>query len=286
MFTGLTDRLGTFMGARDAYDKCSMVIVGAPMDFTASFRPGSRFGPAEIRNVSEGLEEFSFDLQRDLADRNYFDAGDIPLPLGSAKKSLICIERALETIIKDGKKPLLLGGEHLVSLPAVKKAAESYPGLVVLHFDAHADLRDDYLGEKFSHATVMRRISEVVGGDNLFQFGIRSGTSEEFQWGNRHTHMYPGKISEPLYDIIHEIKGLPVYISLDIDVVDPAFAPGTGTPEPGGCTSMEILNALHLLQGLNVIGMDIVEVCPVLDQSQITALLAAKLVRDSILLFG
>jgi len=283
---GFTEKLGSFMGSGDSYDDCPLVIIGAPMDFTVSFRPGARYGPAEIRNVSEGLEEFSFDLQMDLSQRCYFDAGDIALPFGNVNKSLECIENTMEILLRDGKKPVMLGGEHLVSLPAVKKAAEAYPGLVVLHFDAHADLRDNYLGEKFSHATVMRRIAELVGGERVFQLGIRSGTREEYQWGKENTCIYPGKIIEPLHDIINEIKGLPVYISLDIDVVDPAFAPGTGTPEPGGCSSSEILRALHMLRDINVIGMDIVEVCPILDRSQITSLLAAKLVRDSILLFG
>jgi len=282
----LTEKLGCFMGSRDTYRECSLVIIGAPMDFTVSFRPGTRNGPAEIRSVSHCLEEFSFDLELDLSDRSFFDAGDILLPFGNVEKSLNCIEQAVGTILKYGKKPLMLGGEHLVSLPAVKKIAEAFPGLAVLHFDAHADLRDDYLGEKLSHATVMRRIYEVVGGDRIFQLGIRSGAREEFQWGSKNTRMYPGKVLEPLPGIINEIKEMPVYITLDIDVVDPAYAPGTGTPEPGGCSAREILKALHLLKDLNVVGMDLVEVCPVYDQSQATALLAAKLVRDAILLFG
>lgn len=286
MLQDLTERLGRFMGSSEDYKNCSLVIIGAPMDFTVSFRPGTRNGPAEIRNVSEGLEEFSFDLGLDLSNRHFFDAGDILLPLGSVEKSLECIKNAVNIILKDGKKPLVLGGEHLVSLPVVEQVARVYPEVIVLHFDAHADLRDEYLGEKLSHATVMRRIAEVVGGERIFQLGIRSGTREEFQWGSENTRMYPGKILEPLRDIINEIKKVPVYITLDIDVVDPAFAPGTGTPEPGGCNSSEILRALHLLKGLNVVGMDLVEVCPVLDKSQITALLAAKLVRDAILLFG
>lgn len=286
MLSKLTQKCGSFMGSRETYRDSSLVIVGAPMDFTVSFRPGTRNGPAEIRNVSEGLEEFSFDLKLDLADKYFFDSGDILLPYGNIEKSLECIEQAVGTIVKDGKKPLLLGGEHLVSLPAVKKVSEIYPELVVLHFDAHADLRDVYLEEELSHATVMRRISEVVGGKRIFQLGIRSGTREEFEWGCRNTRMYPGKVLEPLNRIVNEIKGVPVYITLDIDVVDPAYAPGTGTPEPGGCSPQEIIKSLHLLKDLNVVGMDLVEVCPVYDQSQITALLAAKLVRDAILLFG
>lgn len=282
----LMQKCGSFIGARETYQKCTIVIAGAPMDFTASFRPGARNGPVEIRHVSDGLEEFSFDLKLDLASKYFYDGGDILLPCGNVKKSLENIGRVVETIVNDGKKPLLLGGEHLISLPAIEKVFAVYPELVVLHFDAHADLRDTYLGEKFSHATVMRRVAEIMGGQRIFQLGIRSGTRAEWEWGFKNTRIYPGRVLEPLAGILDEVKGRPVYITLDIDVVDPAFAPGTGTPEPGGCTAREILTALHRLQDLNVVGMDLVELCPAYDHSQVTALLAAKLVRDALLLFG
>lgn len=286
MLGDLTGECGRFMGAAPVYDDCKLAIIGAPMDFTTSFRPGARYGPVEIRNVSEGLEEYSPDLDMDLAERNFFDAGDVLLPLGNVTASLKRIGEAAGAVLKDGKKLLVLGGEHLVTLPVVEQAVRLYPELVVLHFDAHADLRDHYLGEKFSHATVMRRVVELVGGNKVYQLGIRSGTREEFQWAKDNTHLFPYEVLGPLEEIKQQIKGLPVYVTLDIDVVDPAYAPGTGTPEPGGCSAREILKALHSLAGLNVVAMDVVEVCPVLDSSQITAILAAKLVREAILLFS
>ncbi|AGL03230.1 agmatinase [Desulfoscipio gibsoniae] len=280
------EHCGGFMGAGSDYQAARLVLVGAPMDFTVSFRPGTRSGPQRIREVSVGLEEYSPYQQLDLKDYCYYDAGDVVLPFGHVPQSLNRLEDVVGKLLADDKFPLVLGGEHLITLAPVKQTAQRFPGLAVLHFDAHADLRVDYLGESLSHATVMRRVAEVVGSRNLFQFGIRSGTADEFAYGYENTGFYPFEILNPLRQTMERLRGRPIYVTLDIDVVDPAFAPGTGTPEPGGCSSVEIMAALHMLKGLNVVGMDLVEVCPVYDQSDRTALLAAKLVREAILLFG
>ncbi|WP_347488625.1 agmatinase [Desulfoscipio sp. XC116] len=275
-----------FMGAGSDYRAARLVLVGMPMDFTVSFRPGTRSGPRRIREVSIGLEEYSPYQQRDLKDYCYYDAGDVVLPFGHVSQSLKRLEDVVGKLLADDKFPLVLGGEHLITLAPVKRMVQKFPDLAVLHFDAHADLRMDYLGESMSHATVMRRVAEVVGSHNVYQFGIRSGTADEFAYGRENTGFYPFEILTPLKQTMDRLRGRPVYITLDIDVVDPAFAPGTGTPEPGGCSAAEIMAALHMLEDLNVVGMDLVEVCPVYDQSDRTALLAAKLVREAILLFG
>ncbi len=282
----LLERCGRFIGAGDDYEGSGLVLVGVPMDFTVSFRPGTRSGPRRIREVSVGLEEYSPALDLDLRDYRFYDAGDVVLPFGHVQESLRRVEAVVSRLLDDGKFSLLLGGEHLISLGAVRQVAVKYPSLVVLHFDAHADLREEYLGKDLSHATVMRRVSEIVGAENIYQFGIRSGTGEEFAFARKYTHMFPNEVLAPLQEVVPRLQGRPVYVTLDIDVVDPAFAPGTGTPEPGGCTSAEIVAALHLLRELNVVGMDLVEVCPVYDQSDRTAILAAKLVRESVLMFG
>lgn len=282
----LLERYTGFMGACDKYHEADLVLLGVPMDYTVSFRPGTRLGPRRIREVSEGLEEYSPYLDMDLQDHCYYDAGDVVLPIGYVKESLRRLEVVVDKLLKDDKFPLILGGEHVISLASIKQVSQQYPDLAVLHFDAHADLRMDYLGEGMSHATVMRRVVEIVQAKNVYQFGIRSGTREEFAFARSNTEFYPFEVIAPLSEIVPSLQGRPVYVSLDIDVVDPAFAPGTGTPEPGGCTAEEILTALHLLQGLNVVGMDLVEVCPVYDHSDRTALLAAKLVREAILLFS
>lgn len=277
---------GCFIGSAEKYDPAGIVIVGAPMDFTVSFRPGTRQGPQKIRQVSHGLEEYSIDLDLDLADYSYYDAGDVVLPFGAVQESLRRIGLVTAEILDGGKFPLVLGGEHLVSYAAIKEAAGTHPGLAVIHFDAHADLRDEYYGEYFSHATVMRRVVELIGGKNLYQFGIRSGTREEFDFARKNSNIFVDRVVEPLSEVLPLLKGKPVYVSLDIDVLDPAYAPGTGTPEPGGCTVREIMQAIHLLGELNVVGFDLVEVSPLYDPSERTALLAAKIVRELILTLG
>ncbi|GAB6181710.1 agmatinase [Desulfotomaculum defluvii] len=282
----LLDQCSGFMGASQDYESSNLVLVGAPMDFTVSFRPGTRQGPQAIRQVSIGLEEYSVLLDRDLAEYTYYDAGDISIPFGHVLESLDKIGQVVDRIIRDDKFPLVLGGEHLISLPVIKQVVQKYPDLKVIHFDAHADLRQDYMGQTLSHASVMRRVADLVGGQNIYQFGIRSGTREEFDYARANTRMFPGKVLEPLKQVLPELTGHPVYITLDIDVVDPAYAPGTGTAEPGGCSSTEILDAIYLMKELNVVGMDLVEISPVYDHSERTALLGAKLVREAILVFG
>jgi len=275
-----------FMGSKSNYEDASVIIVGAPMDFTTSFRPGARFGPQKIRETSFGLEEYSPYLDRDLSDASFYDAGDLELIFGDVQRSLDIIENAAAEIFSDGKKPLFLGGEHTISFPVIRQAHKKYKDdLALLHFDAHADLRVDYLGQINSHASVIRRCGEFLGWRNIFQFGIRSGTKDEFEWGKAHTNFYPFEIVPSLVEALPKIDKRPIYITIDIDVLDPAYACGTGTPEPGGCSPGELIKALGILRNLNVIGMDVVEVSPIYDSSDRTPILAAKIVREGILSF-
>ncbi len=275
-----------FLEAKDDYNNAKIIIIGAPMDFTVSFRPGTRFGPKKIREVSYGLESYSVYTDDSLEDKKFFDAGDADIPFGNVEKSLDILENITEKILEDEKIPLYLGGEHLISYPIIKKVAEKYPDLVVLHFDAHADLRDTYFGEKLSHATVLRRISEHIKDKHIFHFGIRSGVREEFLYAQQHTHMHPIEVKTPFLNVLQDLKNRPIYITLDIDVVDPAFAPGTGTPEPGGCNSQEILEVVSHFKSLNVVGFDLVEVSPANDLSDRTSLLAAKILRELLIGLG
>jgi agmatinase len=274
-----------FLANTTDFEAAKAVILGLPMDYTVSFRPGSRLGPQRIREVSYGVEEYSFYLNASLFERSFYDAGDLALPIGNVDGSLKVIREAVKAVLAAGKMPFSLGGEHLVTWPIIQAMAEKYRDLAVVHFDAHADLRADYLGEPNSHATVMRRTAELIGPRNLYQFGIRSGTREEREYAEQNTNMFFNQIHPALQQVLPELGSRPVYISLDIDVVDPAFAPGTGTPEPGGCTSWEIIQAIHQLKRCNVVGFDLVEVSPALDLSQITAILAAKILREAILSF-
>lgn len=275
-----------FIGSNKDYEDAFTILVGAPLDLTSSFRSGTREGPRSIRWASWGLEEYSLDLGKDLDDYNYYDAGDIILPPGNLKEGLHRIGSVVEKIFHDKKFPLLLGGEHLISLPVIEKAIDFYPELVVIQLDAHADLRTEYLGQRYSHATVMRLVTEIIGIKNLYQFGIRSGIKEELDFARVNTHMFFYDLVAPIEKLLPAIQGRPVYISLDIDVADPAYAPGTGSAEPGGCSARELLKAVQLLGSLDVVGFDLVEVNPPCDQTGCTALLAAKLVREAILSFS
>lgn len=276
-----------FIGAHPDYQDSEVVIYGMPMDFTASFRPGSRFGPNKIREVSIGLEEYSPYLDKELSEIKYFDAGDIPLPFGNPKKSIDLIGEYVRKIIDDDKIPLGIGGEHLVTWPIIRELYKKYPDLILLHFDAHTDLRNNYEGEDLSHATPVRKIANLIGGNNIYQFGIRSGLKEEFIYARENINFYPYDVLEPLKKVLPEIGDRPVYITIDIDVLDPAFAPGTGTLESGGITSKEMLEAIHEITfaGTKVIGADIVEVAPIYDVSDQTAILASKLIREMLLGF-
>lgn len=276
-----------FMSSMDSYDKADVVMVGAPMDATCSFRPGTRFGPQSIRNASIGIEEYSVYLDRSLEDASFFDSGDLDLPFGNVEGSLEIIGNSAQEVLKDGKIPLFIGGEHLISAPVVKKVFKMYGNdLIVLHFDAHADLRENYLGCSNSHASAVRRMVDFMPGKNIFQFGIRSGTREEFKFAEENTNLHKFEVLEPLKNVVSNIRNRPVYITLDIDVVDPAFADGTGTPEPGGISSRELIDSVGLLQALNIVGFDLVEVSPPYDISGRTAVLAAKIIREILLMTG
>lgn len=276
-----------FMASCDNYEDAGIVLVGVPMDFTCSFRPGTRFGPQKIREVSIGIEEYSIYMDSGLDDASFYDCGDLDLPIGNVEKSLKMIGDSAKEIVSDGKFPLFIGGEHLISVPVIKALYEKYGDeLVVIQFDAHADLREGYLGCPNSHASAIRRLIDFMPGKNIYQFGIRSGTREEFEFAKEHTNLYKFDVLEPLLDILPELEGRPLYLTLDIDVADPAYINGTGTPEPGGINSRELLKAVHAFKNLNLIGFDIVEVSPVYDTSDRTAVFASKIIRDVILMAG
>ncbi|MBB6670565.1 agmatinase [Cohnella nanjingensis] len=276
-----------FILSSDDYASAKAVIYGMPMDYTVSFRPGSRFGPGRIREASVGLEEYSPYLDRSLEELSYFDAGDLLLPFGNPAKSLDVIAEYVSGVLADGKFPFGLGGEHLVTWPVLQQAYKKYPDLAIIHIDAHADLRESYEGEPLSHSTPIRKAANLIGGKNVYQFGIRSGSREEWAYARENINFYPFEVAEPLRQALPELKGRPVYVTIDIDVLDPSAAPGTGTAEAGGITSKELLEAVHLIarSGANVIGADVVEVAPIYDPTEQTPITASKLIREMLLGF-
>ena len=277
---GMLDVPGRFLAASgiEGYDEAAVVLLGLPMDTTTTFRPGTRFGPSAIREASIGLEEYSPVLDSEIAPGEVCDLGDVSLTFGDVEGSLARIRSVAEGVWHHGKFLVGLGGEHLATLPLVQAAAAACPGLEVVHLDAHTDLREDYMGQRLSHASVMRRVAEEVGPGRLWQFGIRSGTREEFRFAR---HLY-GDLKD-LPRVLAPLADRPIYLSVDIDVADPAYAPGTGAPEPGGPTALEVLDAVRTVARGRLVAMDVMEVAPALDPSGRTASLAAKLVREAIL---
>lgn len=275
----------TFIACDAEYADSGIVLFGAPFDSTTSYRPGARFGSAAIRHESYGIETFSPYLDKDLEDCCIFDSGDLELPMGSSELALEDIYNQTSRILSDNKLPLMLGGEHLVTLGAFRAVQEKYPNVHIIHFDAHADLRDDYLGVKLSHACVIRRCYDIIGDGRIHQFGIRSGDRSEWVFArNGHTHFHPFSLDEVKDIVIGFDHSAPVYFTIDLDVLDPSEFPGTGTPEAGGVSFHELREAVFsVCQNLNVVGCDVCELAPNLDNSGISTALACKILRELLL---
>ncbi|MCL1792473.1 MAG: agmatinase [Oscillospiraceae bacterium] len=271
-----------FIGCAGEYEKSGTVIFGAPFDGTASYRPGARFAPAAIRNESYSIETYSPYQNKDLADYKIHDGGDLKLCFGNAGRVLWQIQEFAGRILSGGKLPAMIGGEHLVTLGAVRAVVEKYPEMRIIHFDAHADMREDYLGEKLSHATVMRRCHDILGNGKIFQFGIRSGERGEFEFSKKHQFINKFDFGG-LKRIVETIGEKPVYFTLDLDVLDPADFPGTGTPEAGGVKFGELLAAVFEVSKLNLVGLDMVELSPPCDLSGRSVALSCKLMREILL---
>lgn len=280
----LSRNIENFIGCDANYKEANIVLFGAPFDSTTSFRPGARFGSAAMRHESFGLETYSLYQDKDLTDYAVFDSGDLELCFGSAVLALADIEKRAAQILSDNKLPLLIGGEHLVTLGAVRAVCKRYPDLHIIHFDAHADLRDEYLGAKLSHAAVIRRCHDLLGDGRIHQFCIRSGEREEFAFAKEHTDMHPLDFTG-LDELVEGLKksGAPVYFTIDLDCLDPSVFPGTGTPEAGGVTFMQLLSAILKVCETRVVAADVNELAPMLDTSGVSTATACKVLRELLL---
>lgn len=281
----MNKNIQTFIACESSFEDARAVIFGAPFDGTTSFRPGTRFGPAAIRGESDGIETYSPYQNRDLEDINVFDSGDLYFPFGNPSAVLEMIEARTQEILDADKMPVMLGGEHLVTLGAVRAMVKKYPNLHIIHFDAHADLRDDYLGETLSHASVLRRSWELVGDGRIHQFGIRSGERAEFDFAFEHTDFHPFNVKDVLDVVLGLGSEVPVYVTVDLDVLDPSLFSGTGTPETGGIFFPDLEEALLALEALNVVGFDINELSPHYDASGVSTAVACKVLREMLLAY-
>lgn len=281
----LSRNIEVFMGCDSTFQEAETVLFGAPFDSTTSYRPGTRFGSSAIRKESYGIESYSPYQDKDLLDGKVMDAGDLELCFGSSIQSLEDIEKQTNIILDGGKRPFMLGGEHLVTLGAFRAVAKRYPDVHIIHFDAHADLRQEYLGVELSHACVLRRCWDLIGDGRIHQFGIRSGDREEFRWGKDHVSTQKFNLNG-LEETVNQLEGKPVYFTLDLDVLDPSIFPGTGTPEPGGITFDQLRQAVTLVcTKANIVGCDVNELSPHYDMSGTSTMVACKIVREMLLAF-
>ena len=268
-----------WMGQNPDYEKSEIIMLGLPFDGTVSYRPGSRFAPEQIRLASWGLEEYSPYFDKHLEDCNFHDAGDLEFPLGNTVKSLDLIEKNVREIYKDGKKVFGIGGEHLVTLPEIKAVSEFYKDLAIVHFDAHTDLRKEYLGEALSHSAVIRHAGEIIGFENIKQIGIRSGMKEEFELMRKYnTQIYD-------YSELDCFKKKNIFITVDLDVLDTSIMPGTGTPECGGLKFNDLIGWFKYLSHFDIIGADVVELAPDYDASGASTAVATKVIRELLMAF-
>lgn len=280
----LSRNVETFLGCETDYADARIVLFGAPFDSTTSYRPGTRFASRTMRAESYGLETYSPYQDLDMEDARVFDGGDLELCFGDTEKALQTIAGFVRGVLDDGKLPFMIGGEHLVSLPVIQALHAVYPDLAVIHFDAHTDLREEYLGAGLSHATVMRRVWDFIGDDSIFQFGIRSGERDEFYWAAKHTRLQKFNFTG-LQETIAGLRGRPVYFTVDLDVMDPSVFPGTGTPEAGGVSFTELLQAVcRVMKHDRIVGCDLVELSPPYDPSGASTATALKLLREMLLL--
>ena len=275
---------GIFMGSRRDPAGCRVGLFGVPYDGTTSFRPGTRFGPAAIREVSQGLETYCPQLDLDLEDLAYADLGAVDIPFGAPEPVVNAVQQATTAVLDLGLKPLMLGGEHSISSGAVAAVANQHPDLVLVQLDAHADLREEWLGARHSHACAMRRCLEVLPSGDLLQLAIRSGTRSEFH--ELHSSGRRMDDVQALRDAMAPWTGRPIYLTVDLDWFDPAVLPGTGTPEPGGFLWGDFAAVVDVLSGHRLVAGDVVELAPQLDSSGVSSVLAAKVTRSLILLLG
>ncbi len=273
-----------FLGSNESIDNAKILLIGIPFDATSSFRSGSRFAPDSIRLFSDSIETFSPYFDEDLENINFYDYGNIEVTINNFFVLNKHIKNILKNLLEKNKKTFLLGGEHLITLPAVEIYKIFYKDLKIIQLDAHTDLRDEYFGEKYSHATVMRRIFDIVGEKNIFQLGIRSGTKDEFNFANKYTNLV--KFSLKIEKFLDKLKNFPIYLTIDLDVFDLSILPGTGNPEPGGINFKEFIEFLKIIKGFNIVGCDVVELNPEVDKTGTSSILAAEVVREMLIVLN
>ena len=285
MLNNLIIKNGHYEGCISTYEDAEVILFGAGFDGTSTYRPGSRFAPMALR--SETLlaqEDYSPYFDLDLKDKKIHDLGDVEVVFGDTSETLARIEKISTYIVNDGKKPVCIGGEHLVTLPVVKPLLNNYPDLQIIQLDAHLDLMDELFGDRYSHGTVMRRIFDLMKQPfRIYQVGVRSGHRDEYAFAKSNTNLYPFNSDEFLKNL-DAFSDKPVYLTIDLDVFDPSLIPGTGTPEAGGIFFQEFISILKRIKNINIVGADMVELSPQIDPTNTSTIVASKILRELLLI--
>ena len=276
-----------YMGAKRSPENCSIGIFGVNYDGTCSFKPGARFGPEAIRQVSSCLETYCPKIKKDLEDIMYVDFGSILIDKNDSKSVIESVKSATNYLISKRLSPIMLGGEHSITRGAIEALVKKYPDLILVQLDAHADLRESYMGNEHNHACTMKRCLDILPQKKIFQVGIRSGTKEEYKFmieNNQLVDFQTGKNSQELEKAILPYKNSPIYLTIDLDWFDPSLLSGTGTPEPGGFFWNDFQVISETLKSLNIVASDIVELSPDIDSSGVSSVVAAKVLRCLIMI--
>jgi agmatinase len=273
-----------FIACRASLEEARIAVFGIPFEGTVNLRTGADHGPREIRIASDSIETYSPALDRDLEDHALADLGDCELGSGSPRERLARARDEIARFWRPGLLPVMLGGDHTSTLPVIEVLAPALPGLAILQLDAHPDLREEFLGERYNYASAMARVMDVVDPACVFQVGMRTGAREEYR--HRAPNVYPAHAVHPVTavrQLVPRLLDRPLYVTIDVDVLDPAEAPGTGSPEPCGLRASELVEIIRLLEPCRIVGTDLVEVAHAHDPSGRTGITASWILREAIL---
>ncbi len=273
-----------FIACRASLADAGIVLFGIPFEGRVNLRRGADHGPRELRLASDSIETYSPFLGRDLEDLAIADLGDCELGDGTPREQLARAREEIRRFWRPGLRPVMLGGDHTATLAVIEVLAPAIPDLRILQLDAHPDLREEFLGERYNYASAMARVMDVVAPERVFQVGMRTGAREEYQ--RKAPHLFPAHRVKPLEAVrglLPELQAHPLYVTIDVDVLDPSEAPGTGAPEPCGLTATELVEIVRLLAPCQIVGTDLMEVAQAWDPSGRTGITASWILREAIL---
>jgi agmatinase len=273
-----------FIACREPYPDARIVVFGIPFEGSVNLRTGADHGPRELRIASDSIETYSPALGRDLEDLGMADLGDCELGSGPPREQLARAREEIRSFWRPGLLPIMLGGDHTATLSVVEVLAPAIPDLHILQLDAHPDLREEFLGERYNYASAMARVMDVIPPERVYQVGMRSGAREEYQ--RQAPHLFPAHAVHPVTAVrglVPELARHPLYVTIDVDVLDPSEAPGTGAPEPCGITASELVEIVRLLEPCHIVGTDLMEVAHAFDPSGRTGITASWILREAIL---